>query len=473
MSGIEENSLMKKIRITTVSRASIAMTVVVGAICVGLFVNGRIELNALNAATQSYMDCDQATRELQDGSNYLKEQARLAATTGDVKYANRYFQEANVVKRREHGLATLKKGFDHTDAYKNMTSALEQSRELMKTEEYAMRLALEGSGTAVADMPEEVQEVELSAEDAAATTEEKSARAQDMMTDGTYEGTISLISTNLESCSNALVKQTKDTQQAAMDRFYLLYHSLEVAVGIFALMALFTAFVMRKLVVKPLITYNESITRGEIFPVIGAKELQTLAETYNTVYRENEQIQALIRHQAEHDPLTDLLNRGSYDKMLDLYEKGADEHPFALIMIDVDTFKQVNDTYGHATGDAILKHVAHLITIAWRNIDHVCRIGGDEFAIIMVEMTSDLAYTIEEKVDYVNDRLAHPDPETGLPPVSISVGVAFTDRADAGETLFKDADAALYNTKENGRAGYTIHGAEGRGERHGSLERDN
>ena len=116
MSGIEENSLMKKIRITTVSRASIAMTVVVGAICVGLFVNGRIELNALNAATQSYMDCDQATRELQDGSNYLKEQARLAATTGDVKYANRYFQEANVVKRREHGLATLKKGFDHKDA---------------------------------------------------------------------------------------------------------------------------------------------------------------------------------------------------------------------------------------------------------------------------------------------------------------------------------------------------------------------
>ena len=470
MSGIEENNLMKKVRITAVSRVSMVVTIILGAICIGLFVSGRVQLNALDAATQSYMDCDQATRELQDGSNYLKEQARLAATTGEVKYAQRYFQEANVVKRREHGLSTLKAGFDHTDAYKNMVSALDQSMDLMTTEKYAMRLALEGSGTALSDMPQEVQDVELSAEDAAATPEEKTALAQQIMTSGAYEGTISLISTNLESCSNALIKQTKEAQQAATDRFYALYHALEVAVGVFAVMALFTAFVMRKLIVKPLQIYGESINRGEIFPVIGAKELQNLAETYNTVYRENEQIQALIRHQAEHDPLTDLLNRGSYDKMLDLYERGAAEHPFALIMIDVDTFKEVNDTYGHAEGDAILKHVAHLITVAWRNIDHVCRIGGDEFAIIMVEMTSDLAYTIEEKIDYVNDRLAHPDPASGLPPVSISVGVAFTDRGDAGDSLFKDADAALYNTKENGRAGYTIHDARGRGERHACLE---
>ena len=461
---------MKKIRITAVSRASIVLTVIVGAICVVLFVNGRVQLDALDAATQTYMDCDQATRLLQDGSNYLSEQARLAATTGEAKHARLYFQEADVIKRREHGLAMLKKDFDHTDAYKSMTAALEQSRELMKTEEYAMRLALDGSGTAVADMPEEIREVALDAADAAATPADKSARAQEMMTDGAYEGTVSLITTNLKSCSNALVKQTKNAQQQATDRFYAFYRALEVSVGVFAVMALFTAFVMRHLVVKPLATYDAQFEKGDTLPVIGAKELQKLAETYNAVYRENEEIQALIRHQAEHDPLTDLLNRGSYDKMLALYEKDASEHPFALIMIDVDTFKQVNDTYGHATGDAILKHVAHLITIAWRNIDHVCRIGGDEFAIIMVEMTSDLAYTIEEKVDYVNDRLAHPDPTTGLPPVSISVGVAFTDRAEAGESLFKDADTALYNTKENGRAGYTIHGAGGRGERHGSLD---
>ena len=469
MAGIEESNLMKKIRITTVSRVSIVMTAVVGAICIGLFLSGHSHLVELRQATETYMDCDHATRQLQNGSDYLKDEARLAATTGDTRYVDLYFQEAKITKRRENGLHKLKAHFDHTDAYKNMIAALDQSNDLMKTEEYAMRLALEGAGVDVADMREELQTVEIDGEDAALTADEKADRAREIITSTQYEGTISLISTNLESCSNSLVTITKEAQRTASDEFTLIYRALEIAVGIFAAMAVFTAFVMRKLVVKPLVAYNESITRGEIFPVIGAKELQALAETYNTVYRENEQIQALIRHQAEHDPLTDLLNRGSYDKMLGLYERGAKEHPFALIMIDVDTFKQVNDGYGHQTGDDILKHVAHLIMVAWRNIDHVCRIGGDEFAIIMVEMTSDLAYTIQEKVDYVNKRLAHPDPASGLPPVSISVGVAFTDRADAGESLFKDADAALYNTKENGRAGYTIHDAHGRGERHGSL----
>lgn len=450
---------MKKIRITCVSRASIAITVVVGALCVGLFVQGRARLGATQEATQAYMDCSSATKRLQDGSDYLKDMARLAATTGQEKYVDLYLQEANVTKRRENGLRHLKEHFNGTDAYKNMMAALDQSNGLMATEEYAMRLALEGAGEAVADMPDEIDAVELSAEDAALTPEGKSARAQEIMTGGEYEGTISLISTNLESCSNALISTTEQAQQQAHDEFVAIYRALEIAVGVFAAMTLFTAFVMRRLVVKPLVAYNECIKRGEIFPVVGAKELQSLAETYNTVYRENEQIQALIRHQAEHDPLTDLLNRGSYDKMLDVYQSG--DRPFALILVDIDTFKSVNDTYGHAMGDEIIKRVAYLLKIAWRSIDHVCRIGGDEFAIIMVEMTSDLTYTIEEKIDFVNEQLKHPT--DGLPPVSISVGVAFTDRADAGESLFKDADTALYYTKEHGRAGYTIHNDKGRG----------
>ena len=103
----------------------------------------------------------------------------------------------------------------------------------------------------------------------------------------------------------------------------------------------------------------------------------------------------LIRHKAEHDLLTDLLNRGSFDKLLDLYEKG--DAPFALIIVDVDSFKTVNDTYGHTEGDAILKKVSGLLLSAFRSIDYVCLIGGDEFAVIMVEMTSELKYTIQEK----------------------------------------------------------------------------
>ena len=164
---------------------------------------------------------------------------------------------------------------------------------------------------------------------------------------------------------------------------------------------------------------------------------------------ENQETQKLIRHEAEHDALTDLLNRGSFEKVFEIYENG--DQPYALILIDVDTFKSVNDTYGHATGDKILQKVSKLLKNAFRSIDYICRIGGDEFAIVMVEMTSDLQYTICDKINAVNTELAKA--EADLPAVSLSVGVAFSDRENPGESIFKDADKALYKVKENGKNG--------------------
>ena len=181
--------------------------------------------------------------------------------------------------------------------------------------------------------------------------------------------------------------------------------------------------ITRHLVVKPLMDYGQSIRRGEIFPVVGAAELQDLALTYNEVYRENQETQKIIRHEAEHDALTGALNRGSFEKILNIYENG--EKPFAMIICDIDIFKHVNDTYGHAV--------------------------GDEFAVIMVDVNQELSYTISEKITVINNQLYCPTDD--LPAVSLSVGVAFTDRANPGESIFKDADEALYRVKQNGKHG--------------------
>ena len=186
---------------------------------------------------------------------------------------------------------------------------------------------------------------------------------------------------------------------------------------------------------------------------MGALELQQLADTYNRIFQENEETQKLIRHQAEHDALTDLLNRGSFERLLDIYEKG--NAPFALILVDVDNFKTVNDTYGHAIGDAILRLVADSLKKVFRSVDYVCRIGGDEFAVIMIEMRSDLDYTIKEKIAAVNERLLTGD--ENLPTVTLSVGAAFSDRKKPEETLFNEADQALYDVKEHGRNGCKIY----------------
>ncbi len=440
----------RKIRIKNVSTCNIVVTIVVAILFAGIAAMGRTEFNILKTTTDQYIDCERAAKQLQDGSDYLTEQVRLYATTAQREYMDLYFEEADVTMRREEAITILQKYFDGTEIMDALQKALGYSQELMNTEYYSMRLVAETTDTEEDSWPEEIQAVSLSPEDEALTDAQKLQKAQEIVCDNQYQSTRTEITSDVSACMDGLIRQTKNSQGRATTIFSDMYRKLEVGVGILALLMLAMCIMVRHLVVKPLISYNTSIKRGEIFPVIGAEELQNLAETYNQVYKENKEAQKLIRHEAEHDSLTDLLNRGSFDRVLDIYVRG--DRPFAMILVDVDTFKSVNDTYGHSTGDEILKKVADRLKRAFRTIDYVCRIGGDEFAIIMVEMTSDLKYTIEEKVDWVNQELA--DTGDGLPAVSLSVGVAFTDRENPGPSIFNDADKALYHVKENGRNGY-------------------
>lgn len=447
--------MKRKIRIQTVSTFSIIVTVILTVLYAAIFTYGSNVFHTMRESTEDYMLCANAAKDLQDGSDYLTEQVRLAAMTSEKKYIDLYFQEADVTQRRENALKELQKSFDGTEAMASLQQALNCSNDLMNTEFYSMRLVLEANHVAPAEWQDELRNTQLSKEDAMLSDADKLKKAQNIVCDDEYQNARTEISSNVQDCMNELMRVTKSGQGRATQIFTDVFRKLGICVAIFSVLVLFICILIRRLIVKPLISYNESIQLGEIFPVIGAAELQSLAETYNKVYKENKETQMIIKHQAEHDPLTDLLNRGSYDRVLDLYEKG--DCPFALILIDVDIFKSINDNYGHAAGDKILKRVADLLKTTFRSIDYICRIGGDEFAIIMVEMTSDLQYTIREKIDAINEQLA--DPEEGMPVVSLSVGVAFTDRENPGDSLFKDADTALYHTKEHGRHGCSFYGS--------------
>lgn len=390
----------KKIRIQRVSTWSIIVTIVLAVIFAAVSVSSEKEFQVLRQTTDEYILCQNSAKELQDGSDYLTEQVRMYAMTG-------------------------------------------------KTEYYSMRLVAESYGKSEESLPEEIRDVQLSTEDKALSAQDKRTKAQDIVCDTAYQSVRNEITDNVTECMNSLIRLTRNRQGRASTIFSDMYLKLEISIVVLVAMMLVICMLVRKLVVQPLVSYNESIKLGEIFPVIGAAELQNLAETYNKVYQENQETQKIIRHQAEHDSMTDLLNRGAFEKILNIYENG--EPNFALILVDVDTFKSVNDTHGHAMGDKILKKVSKLLKDAFRSIDYVCRIGGDEFAIIMVEMTSNLQYTISDKIKAVNEELAMA--EDGVPAVSLSVGVAFADRENPGESIFKDADKALYRVKENGRNG--------------------
>ena len=151
-------------------------------------------------------------------------------------------------------------------------------------------------------------------------------------------------------------------------------------------------------------------------------------------------------YQAEHDMLTRLLNRGAYDALMQqLKDSGED---YALLLMDVDHFKAINDNHGHSIGDQVLVELGDLLKTQFRDTDYPCRIGGDEFAVIMLGINDGHRPVIERKANQINEALANPG--NHLPPCSVSIGVAMSRHCQS-EDIYAAADAALYRAKKRGR----------------------
>ena len=444
---------MRRVHVQTVSFANIAITIALGIACAILFWQGRAQFGILQQATEAYISCENDAQQMQDRSDYLTEQVRLVTMTAKPEYIDNYFSMANSNKEFDEAFADLKSRFEGTDAYESLRTAMNESNELMNTEFYAMRLICEANDIDPSPWPE-IASCQISDEDSRTSHDSMIYKAQNLVSDSKYQEAKDSINRNTSECIAKVTEATLGSQSRATAVFDGIYGAIGTCVAIYIALALAICELVRRTVVKPLLSFGNSIKTNQLFPVQGAGELQMLAETYNRVFTENEATHMIVKHQAEHDPLTDLLNRGSFDKALKFHDDG--KHDFALILADVDQFKSVNDTFGHAVGDQVLKRVSGLLQVAFRSTDFVCRIGGDEFAVIMTEVTSDLQYTIQEKIDFVNKELSKPI--DGMPQVSLSAGAAFADRHSPGDNIYKDADDAMYHTKESGRSGCSFYG---------------
>lgn len=156
---------------------------------------------------------------------------------------------------------------------------------------------------------------------------------------------------------------------------------------------------------------------------------------------------AKMQKEAFLDPLTQIQNRRSFD----IIQRNLDqEHqPYALALIDIDYFKQVNDQYGHLIGDQLLQKVATMIKKTFRSQDYTFRIGGDEFAVLILNANTDARSSIAMKFSELNRQLKHPGDD--LPASSLSIGVVFSSDNPKDLSFYEAADAALYEVKENGR----------------------
>ena len=164
------------------------------------------------------------------------------------------------------------------------------------------------------------------------------------------------------------------------------------------------------------------------------------------------QLTADMVHYARHDPLTDLPNRGILlDRVAHALQLARrHERCVALLFVDLDGFKPVNDRFGHAAGDAVLVEVAKRLISSTRDSDTVARLGGDEFAVLLEDVTSEDVFEISDRILASLSKGTHVDAQ----PVSVaaSIGIAFGDGSEPGEALLRHADLAMYEAKNRGKA---------------------
>jgi diguanylate cyclase (GGDEF)-like protein/PAS domain S-box-containing protein len=164
-------------------------------------------------------------------------------------------------------------------------------------------------------------------------------------------------------------------------------------------------------------------------------------------------LQEQLRERAIRDPLTDLFNRRYLEEMLDLelIKAGRKAYQISLIMMDIDRFKRINDTYGHKAGDKALQAMAACILSCIRSSDIACRFGGDEFVIVMPEAAIGLAYERAEELRRRVQSLRLTD--TGMADfLTVSSGISvYPAHGATRERLLRSADQALYLAKAQGR----------------------
>jgi diguanylate cyclase (GGDEF)-like protein len=201
---------------------------------------------------------------------------------------------------------------------------------------------------------------------------------------------------------------------------------------------------------------SEDLNTAEISSETFGSE-ERLARTFaeqSALALANLNMRDILKMQSIKDPLTGLFNRRYMEESLDRELKRASRKKSSLgvLMIDVDHFKNLNDTFGHEAGDAVLRSLGSLLKTHFRGEDIVCRYGGEEFTVILPETSREVAQKRSSELFEAIKQLSVQHQGQLLPSVSLSIGVAmYGEQGTTPDSLLRAADSALYLAKKRGR----------------------
>lgn len=439
---------IKGIKIRSLNLIMLSVSCILYILLIFATIQSMQRYEAMVSTTNDHIACEEITSLVANGSNYLTEQVRLYTMTFDTQHMDNYFTEAYTTRRRDTALEQLQNYHIDNQAYDFLSTALDNSNQLMAREVYAMKLVSIAQEYDSSSLHEDIQNARLTKEDQGLSPEEMIEKARDMVFGTVYQESKALIMENISYFVDSVIEYTQQNQTESSE---VLKHTLLrqlILISILFVENLIVFFLIVRLIINPLQIYVKNIKEDKRLEFVGSYEFKYLALTYNNIFELNAANELSLRHQAEHDPLTGLINRGAFDHLKQLF--AANKNPLALLIIDVDKFKLVNDGYGHEMGDRVLQNVARLLEENFRSTDFPARIGGDEFAVIMTDLAANPRDLVISKITAINETLLHPSDD--MPRVSLSVGAAYSENGFTDD-LYKKADSALYQVKEHGRCG--------------------
>jgi len=194
-----------------------------------------------------------------------------------------------------------------------------------------------------------------------------------------------------------------------------------------------------------------------LLPEAHSQETEALIESFNDMAKQVRKRQSDLEYQALHDALTGLPNRTLLQERIDhdILVASQENGKLSLLMLDIDRFKEVNDTLGHHVGDRLLIQIANRIRSVIRDVDTIARLGGDEFAVVLTHTDQDTATTVARKILQAMEQTIVVD--TYQLYVSLSIGVvSYPEHGGDAVALLQHADVAMYNAKQN-QIGFSVY----------------
>ena len=405
----------------------------------------------MESAAEEHIELENASLQLMKASDYLTEQVQRYTATGERRFMDNYFTEALQSNNREKAIEKMAESPDSKKALAKLQKAMDASQELMYQEYYAMRLVVEATGET--DYPEIIKNTELSKEDALLSPQDKLRQATKLVLSDDYYELKTEIRTGMQESLDELEKQTHLSENSSLEDVREKLNSLRAIIIIQVAAVFVLVWLTSNLGISPVLKAVERIREDSPIPEIGANEFRYLARTYNKMYTVYKNSLEHLNFKASHDELTGAYNRAGYDLLV----SSIDLKSTYMLLLDVDNFKEINDSYGHETGDFVLQKIVRILKQNFRSDDYVCRIGGDEFVVFMVHSGKVQQKLIVSKIEEISRELM--DTQDHLPPVSVSIGIVHGSDVSNVTEMYEKSDAAMYRSKHSGKNTYSFYTA--------------